>query len=155
MEIATQTDDEIWYRGYGTDNYVYYAKRGEKKFLGGAFEVASRDELEKATKLPGASGIVELKNAPGGGYMVTVPDPEGFTLNLVFGQESVSSQEKPNILPVNYGFDKNRVRKFQRFSPGPAAVHKVKCGRLCVSRQCIETNTGATAGTFWQVHDKV
>lgn len=125
MEVAKRTETEIWYRGYGTDNYVYYASKGEKKFLGGAFEVASREHLDKAAQLPGASQVKELKDAPGGGYMVTVPDPEGFPLNLLFGQQPVSSNSNPNVLPVNYGIDKNRVRKFQRFSTGPAAVHKV------------------------------
>ena len=47
MTIAKKTDDEIWYRGYGADPYVYYAKKGEKKFLGGAWEVESYQNLEK------------------------------------------------------------------------------------------------------------
>lgn len=47
MTIAKKTDDEIWYRGYGADPYVYYAKKGEKKFLGGAWEVESYQDLEK------------------------------------------------------------------------------------------------------------
>jgi hypothetical protein len=47
MTIAKQTDDEIWYRGYGVDPYVYYAKKGPKQFLGGAFEVESYQDLER------------------------------------------------------------------------------------------------------------
>ena len=47
MQIAKRTADEIWYRGYGTDQYVYYARRGEKKFLGGAFEVETYDDLRR------------------------------------------------------------------------------------------------------------
>lgn len=47
MQIAKKTDNERWFRGYGTDQYVYYARKGEKKFLGGAFEVESYAELEK------------------------------------------------------------------------------------------------------------
>lgn len=39
MEVVKRTADQIWYRGYGTDQYVYYAQKGEKKFLGGTFEV--------------------------------------------------------------------------------------------------------------------
>ncbi len=42
-----QTDTEIWFRGYGEDQYVYYARQGPKTFLGGAFEVASFQDLEK------------------------------------------------------------------------------------------------------------
>ena len=47
MEVAKKTDEEIWYKGYGTDQYVYYARKGPKKFLGGAFEVSTKHDLEK------------------------------------------------------------------------------------------------------------
>lgn len=47
MTIAKATEDEIWFRGYGVDQYVYYARRGPKKFLGGAFEVETHEDLQK------------------------------------------------------------------------------------------------------------
>jgi hypothetical protein len=47
MSVAKKTDTKRWYKGYGTDQYVYYAQQGEKKFLGGTFEVESYPELEK------------------------------------------------------------------------------------------------------------
>ena len=47
MSVAKETDTQRWYKGYGPDQYVYYAQQGEKKFLGGTFEVESYAELEK------------------------------------------------------------------------------------------------------------
>jgi len=47
MSVAKKTDTQCWYKGYGSDQYVYYAQQGEKKFLGGTFEVESYAELEK------------------------------------------------------------------------------------------------------------
>lgn len=47
MQVAKRTDDHIWYRGYGPDPYVYYARKGEKKFLGGTFEVETMEDLQK------------------------------------------------------------------------------------------------------------
>lgn len=47
MQVAKQTEDEIWLRGYGPDQYVYYARKGPKKFLGGVFEAQNRVEFEK------------------------------------------------------------------------------------------------------------
>jgi hypothetical protein len=41
------TETEAWYRGYSSDQYVYYARKGPKAFLGGAFEVESYEELVK------------------------------------------------------------------------------------------------------------
>jgi hypothetical protein len=47
MTVAKKTEDKKWFRGYGVDQYVYYAQQGPKKFLGGCFEVESHAELEK------------------------------------------------------------------------------------------------------------
>ena len=47
MEVAKRDGDEVWYKGYGPDQYVYYACKGPKRFLGGVFEVQFREELER------------------------------------------------------------------------------------------------------------
>ncbi|KAL2837463.1 Glyoxalase/Bleomycin resistance protein/Dihydroxybiphenyl dioxygenase [Aspergillus pseudoustus] len=134
MTIAKRTDDEIWYKGYGTDQYVYYARKGPKQYLGGTFEVETFQDLERATTLPKASGIKELAAAPGGGHMVTVYDPEGFPVNLIFGQTPAEPEDVPVKLTYNYEMEKPRLRKFQRFEPGPAAVHKLGHFGLCSTK---------------------
>lgn len=132
MSVTKKTDTQRWYKGYGTDQYVYYAQQGEKKFLGGTFEVESYAELEKAEKTPGAGKIEELTDAPGGGHMVTLTDPEGFPINLIYGQQKTDGGPMPEILTTNYEAHKPRVARFQRFKPGPAAVHKLGHYGLCV-----------------------
>ncbi|KAI0448204.1 trihydroxytoluene oxygenase [Xylaria telfairii] len=134
MIIAKKTDDEIWFRGYGPDQYVYHALKGPKKFLGGTFLVESYEDLERATKLPGSSDIQKLVDAPGGGFLVTVYDPEGFPMSLIYGQEEreASADEQPKKLVYNFENEKPRVREFLRFKPGPAAVHKLGHYGLCV-----------------------
>ncbi|KAK6516050.1 hypothetical protein TWF506_005963 [Arthrobotrys conoides] len=48
MEVVKRTETAIWFGGYGVDQYVYYAEIGEeKKFLGGAWEVESWEDLER------------------------------------------------------------------------------------------------------------
>ena len=84
------------------------------------------DNVCRAANLPTGSPIQEMRDAPGGGFMVTVKDPEGFPINLVYGQSPAAPGEYPPKLVVNYESDKPRVRHFQRFVPGPAAVHKVR-----------------------------
>lgn len=128
MHVVKQDEkgERIWYRGYGSDQYVYYAQKGEeRKFLGGTFEVESYQELEKAAELSGAGHIEELKDAPGGGYLLTIHDPEGFPVNLMYGQEPAPTGDMPTRIIPNFETEKNRVRKFNRFTPGPAAVHKL------------------------------
>ncbi|KAK3100857.1 hypothetical protein LTR53_018900, partial [Teratosphaeriaceae sp. CCFEE 6253] len=133
MHIAKRSEDgeRIWYRGYGTTQYVYYAQRGPKKFLGGTFEVESHAELEKAAKISGAGDIEKLGEAPGSGSMITLTDPEGFLVNLLHGQEPAEQGAYPSKVLVNDEVDKPRVRKFNRFTPGPAAVHKLGHYGLC------------------------
>ena len=66
-----------------------------------------------------------MKDAPGGGYIVTIADPEGFPMNLVWGQAAGEAQEMPNKILINDEMEKPRERKFQRFKGGPAAVYKL------------------------------
>ncbi|GFG20579.1 hypothetical protein IFM5058_10683 [Aspergillus udagawae] len=88
MYMAKRTANQVWYRGCGTDQYVYYAQEGEEKnFLGATYEVEEFADLERAAKLPTGSAIKELTDASGGGYLVTITDPEGFPVNLMYGQQ--------------------------------------------------------------------
>jgi hypothetical protein len=67
-----------------------------------------------------------MTNAPGGGSLVTITDPEGYLFNVVFGQEPTNVEvSHPDKLVLNYTGEKSRRREFNRFEPGPAAVHKV------------------------------
>lgn len=79
----------------------------------------------RAAQLPTGGKIQEMSDAPGGGYLLTLTDPEGFPVNLMYGQAPSELKEYPPKLLLNDEIEKPRVRKFQRFEPGPAAVHKV------------------------------
>jgi hypothetical protein len=126
MHVTNRTENKVWCRGYSSDQYVYYAQRGEKKFLGGTFQVETYEDLEKAAKLEGAGDIEKLEDAPGGGYLVTLTDPDGFPVNLIYGQEPAETGKLPDKLILNYEQDKKKIREFQRFHEGPAAVYKVR-----------------------------
>ena len=86
---AGQPNEKIYYRGYGTEPWLYCSSKGQDdKFGGAAFVVESRKDLETATRvMPNASKIYTLADAPGGGECVTVKDPvDGFPMHLVYGQ---------------------------------------------------------------------
>ena len=125
MHVVKSTEHQRWFGGYGSDQYVYYARQGSRKFLGGTYEVESYVDLEKAARLKGASPIEDLKDAPGGGHLVTAIDPEGFPVCFIHGQEPAEMGKLPEKIIINYEQEKPRVREFQRFKEGPAAVHKV------------------------------
>ncbi|KAK6087309.1 glyoxalase [Seiridium cupressi] len=132
MHVVKSTDDKRWFRGYGPDQYVYFAQKGPKKYLGGTFEVETYEDLQKVAKIEGGGEIQKLDDSPGGGSLVTVHDPEGFPVNFIYGQEPAEVGQLPTKLVVNYETEKPRVREFQRFDAGPAAVHKLGHFGLCV-----------------------
>jgi len=114
--VEKRIGDKIYYRGYGPDPFVYCLEKGDADAFGGvAFEVASAEDLEYASKtLPGASEVYELVDSPGGGKCVTFHDPvDGFPFHLVFGQkmrearraESSEADELPSGNPLELKFN--------------------------------------------------
>ncbi|EIT83398.1 hypothetical protein AO1008_00396 [Aspergillus oryzae 100-8] len=70
----------------------------------------------------------------GGGFLATLTDPEEFPVNLMFGQKPAEKGAIPEKLTINYEEEKPRIRKFQGFTPGPAAVHKLGHFGLCTGK---------------------
>lgn len=93
-----------------------------------------------------------MKDAPGGGYILTFTDPENIPVNLIFGQSPAEPKEYPEKLIINHENDKPRVLKFQRFDPGPAAVHKVFKSS---SKSIYLSLTFYLAGSLWVMCPKV
>ena len=82
-----------------------------------------------------SKGIESIADAPGGGHLVTVEDPEGFPVNFIWGQAELPEArlqkiEKPKNLVINYEYEKTRKKAFQRFNKGPAEVFKVRVNVL-------------------------
>lgn len=128
MTISQETPTEICFAGYGPDPVVYIARQAsgsDSHFGGAAYKVETRSELERATAtIPSASAIMAL-DLPGGGEMVTLTDPAGHPVHLVYGQ-TPKNPSNPGLekLTFNYEDDKPRRGTFQRFTPGPAPVHR-------------------------------
>lgn len=115
-----KSNETVYYRGYGSEPFVYCLTQGEEDAFGGAaFVVESRKDLELATRvIPNASEIWEMKHAPGGGECVTVKDPvDGFMIHLVYGQVRREMEESHEQKAFNFvgalfiptqAFDKRR-----------------------------------------------
>lgn len=121
-----RTGQEIFFEGYGTEPYIYVARKGEASSFGGAaYVVDSYEELVKAREIPRASDIVSQDENLGGGEQVSLTDPFGHQVHLIWGwqEKSMEPVELEKLL-VNYETEKPRNGKFQRFKPGPAPVHR-------------------------------
>lgn len=147
MSIAHETADKIYFRGYGTQPFLYCLTRGPSDAFGGAaFVVDSLADLELATQLPNATAIYDL-DTPGGGKGVTFYDAvDNFPFHLVYGQVLVESANTFPELEYNFPTSKHRaVNRTQRFQRGPSPVHKMGHFGLCVT-------DFASAYTFYTTH---
>jgi hypothetical protein len=118
--------EAIYLRGYGVDPYCYVvlpSTNGEKQFEGGAFVVKSKEDLDKAMKLPGATHK-QLSHLPGGGELVSLSSPGGTKIHLLRGQETRTvpakepSAQVQHLGPYNLPFTKDRKgRKSEYFHP--------------------------------------
>lgn len=125
MVEVHRDDHRVYFRGYGTAPYVYVAeKTTTPTFFGGTFVVSSREDLVKASKLGGEE--IQKVQAQGGGESVSLTDPFGQKVHLIYGQQLASPLPHPS-LPKDANFPTTKPRKgeFHRPQPGPAMVHKL------------------------------
>lgn len=129
-----RTAHRVYLRGYGVQPYIYVAEQSpdsRRYFKGGFWVVESPQDLDIAASKHNASPIQD-NDAPGGGKIVTLTDPNGFTIGFVHGQQLRGSQfsgghleQGLNPLPPNTVEKKLRVGAFRRFKHGPSPVHKL------------------------------
>ncbi len=100
LEVAQRNDQHLYLRGTASRPYCYRVHRGSKaRFVGMGFSVATRHELDALARLPGASAITTAAH-PGGGSVVSLKDPSGFTVEILHGQATV--EELPLRGPIHF-----------------------------------------------------
>jgi catechol 2,3-dioxygenase-like lactoylglutathione lyase family enzyme len=121
-----RTEQRLVMRTGGGDAFAYSAEKGdEAKFLGLAFEVEGKSDLESAISEHGASPIREL-TTPGGGLAVTLIDPNGFEIDLVYGIERVNPEEAYKHLEMNAPGQYSRDGRFEpKRNLGPAKLFRL------------------------------
>jgi catechol 2,3-dioxygenase-like lactoylglutathione lyase family enzyme len=124
---AARTKDKLFMRGTDPVHHIHVTELGPSKFMGFGYLAASEDDLKKAAKAPGASGVEQI-DEPGGGKRVRLTDPQGYQIELVHGLENVPK------LPVrktamNWGEEKKRrAGELCRVPKGPSQVKRAGHG---------------------------
>ena len=85
---AERTPDALYMRGADGHHHLHAVKKGGTKFIGFAYHAASEDDLKRAARLPGASGI-ETLDEPGGGKRVRLTEPNGYQIEVIHGMKAV------------------------------------------------------------------
>ena len=118
-------DSAIYMRGTNTSPYlVVIEEAAQAGFIGPAFEVGSRQELQLLVK-HFADAVIEFNPAPGGGERVRLMDLDGYQIEFVHGIEPVAEITTREPLIINTSKPRQRLGQFQRPQPGPAKIRRI------------------------------
>jgi len=126
---AERRDNALFARGSGPSPFVHVTHRGDAGFAGLGFEADSEDDLHRLAKAADAS--VERSDAPGGGSIVRLKDPDGFAVDVIAGQAPASPLDLPAREPTNDGRGHARENMLKRVAAGPA--HVVRLGHAVLN----------------------
>ena len=124
---AERTPTALYMRGADGRHHLHAAHKGGTRFIGFAYHVANEDDLKRAAKLPGASGI-ETLDEPGGGKRVRLTEPNGYQIEVIHGMQSLA--------PIKVARDElnsarepvRRAGKVMRLSKSPTAIQRIGHG---------------------------
>lgn len=119
-----RTDTALYLRGTGSAHHIYIVEKGRAAFLGAAFYAASANDLKKISKVDGASAI-ENRKEPGGGKVVRLTDPDGFSVEIVHGIKQLKPLKPPITYAMNSSDNYPRKDQMVRFKPGPVGVKRI------------------------------
>jgi catechol 2,3-dioxygenase-like lactoylglutathione lyase family enzyme len=124
-----ESERRIVSRGLGEAPVLHIAELGEPRFIGIGLKAAS---LEDLGRLAEAEGVAMAPfDAPGGGEVVVLRDPDGHQVEVVAGQAPADPQPLPNGDGWNSGAGKERVRKGKRLTA--SASHVLRLGHAVLN----------------------
>lgn len=128
--VVVEADAErLVARGTGPAPVAHVTERGEPGFLALGLRAESLEDLERLARAEGAS--VEPFDAPGGGAMVTLRDPDGHRVEVVAGQAPAEPMPIPEAQRWNRAGAASRLRTTKRIAAGPACV--VRLGHVVLN----------------------
>jgi len=119
VEVAT-SDERLFMRGQGPAPFVHATEPGEAGFRAVGLRLANLADLERLAAADGAA--VEALDAPGGGSVVRLTDPDGHVVEAVAGQAPADPMEVAPAIPWNDAHAHDRLRAVKRIAAGPAQV---------------------------------
>ena len=124
MVRAERTGTALYMRGTDPEHHIHVTELGDPGFVALAFNVDSEDELEKAARIDGASPV-EAMDEPGGGRRVRLTEPNGYTIEIVHGIETLEPIDVSRFA-LNMGPDRLARRgELTRIDRGPSQVKRI------------------------------
>lgn len=144
---SERKDTKLFMRGAGSAHHIYIAEQGDPKLIAFAFNAKSKDDLERAARLPSALSDIEKIDEPGGGWRVALQEPNGYLIEIVHGIEEVPPLET-HQQPLNTGAEPlARKGELFRLQKNPLPVIRIAHGvivtpRLAETTQWFHENLG-------------
>lgn len=113
-------DDTLYARGAGQSPFLHATTKGEAGFRAIGFRASNVADLERLAASEGAT--VTALDAPGGGFIVALTDPDGIRVEVVAGQAPATSTPLPANPPHNSVYGQTRVREPLRIPAGASTV---------------------------------
>ena len=133
MTRSARTANALYMRGTDPAHHIHVTELGEPRFVGFAYSVDDPDDLARAAKAPGASGIENI-DEPGGGRRVRLTEPNGYQIEVVHGVASLPPISVAGT-PINTGAEpRKRVGSFMKLNGGPSHVKRIGHGGFSTPR---------------------
>jgi len=123
--------DGLYVRGAGTAPFVHATHLGDAGFAALGLRLSSLADLERLATAENAT--VEPLDAPGGGHVARLSDPDGYCVEAVAGQAPASPLPVAPGQPWNDARAHERLRSAKRIPAGPAQVLRLGHAVLNVS----------------------
>lgn len=126
-----EQDGKLYARGTDGAPFVHVTQRGEARFLGLGFCARSRADLDILAKQERV--LVEASDAPGGGIVVHLSDPDGFSVEVVAEQNCDSPGPLSPENLCNSIREHRRISEPVRLEHTPSHVHRLGHAMIMVS----------------------
>ena len=139
MVRADRTRTALYMRGTDERHHIHVTETGEPRYVGIAVHAASLEDLDRLSRVEGASRIEDI-DEPGGGKRVRLTDPDGYQVEVVYGMAMLAPI--PLSRPaVNSGGDKLR-RKGELFRIERGPSHIKRFGHFVIMSKNFEKTLG-------------
>ncbi|WP_374572024.1 VOC family protein [Phenylobacterium sp.] len=120
LTIVESRAGRLCARGAGRAPVAHITELGEAGFAAVGLRAASLADLETLARAEGVA--VDDFDAPGGGKLAVLTDPNGHRVEVVAGQAPAEPLPVPAPQPWNQGAEHDRLRAAKRIAAGPACV---------------------------------
>ncbi len=126
LQVARRTPNRSFMRGFGPSPFLYAAEQGAPRFIGFGLQTSDLKALQALAADEGEK--VRVLDAPGGGYVVNLHDPDGNQIEVVVGQDAATALNAPTPAAWNEAGGSRRRSSPRRTYAGPS--HVLRLGHI-------------------------